>query len=153
VAKIVGDTITVTSVRGKGLVTRYYLDGEEVSERKYRRRHPARKEAPTLVTFKRQKSVALAVHPTQRGEATEDAAKKGVPTEFTPDGCPVFVSRDHRKKYMRAYGYFDRDAGYGDAAPLHHKGDRPPPSRIRELAQQLAARIRRRHDNKLAGRD
>jgi len=141
VAKIIGDQIIM-----RGGKTLYYLDGKQVSAKTYRRRHPARVEAPALVTFKKQKSIALAVHPSQRKEAIEDAVKRGVPTEFTPDGCPVFESRAHRKSYMRAYGFYDRDAGYGDAAPLYHKGDKAPPSRLRELAQKLADRINRRHD-------
>lgn len=66
---------------------------------------------------KKIKSFAMKVHHTQVGEATEDARKKGVPTEFTSEGCPVFEDRDHRNRYMKAYGHFDRDAGYGDAAP------------------------------------
>jgi hypothetical protein len=101
------------------------------------------------VRSKKVKSVALAVHPDQRGEATDDAAKRGVPTAFTDDGRPVFESREHRKKYMRAYGYYDRDAGYGDAAPQHHKGERAPDSKLKELARRLADKIRVRRDNRL----
>lgn len=96
-----------------------------------------------------QKSVALAVHPSQVREAVEDAQKKGVPTDFTPDGRPVFRDRDHRKRYHQAYGFFDRDAGYGDAAPRLHKGDKAPPSRLRELAKRLAHRIRLRRESRI----
>lgn len=94
---------------------------------------------------KRIKSIALAVHPDQVEEATKDAVARGVPTEFTADGRPILTDRNHRKQYMKAYGYFDRDAGYGDAQPQHHKGDTPPPSRLRELAKKYADRIRLRH--------
>lgn len=105
----------------------------------------------SLVRNKRQKSVALAVHPSQVQEAIDDARKKGVPTDFTPDGRPVFESRSHRKKYMTAYRFFDRDAGYGDAAPRYHRGKKAPPSRIKELARKLAHRIRTRHTASLRG--
>lgn len=61
------------------------------------------------------KSEALAVHPNQRKEATENARKQGVPTEFDKQGRPIFMDRAHRRAYCRAYGFYDRDAGYADA--------------------------------------
>lgn len=60
-------------------------------------------------------SDALAVHPKQVKEATDDAAKKGVPTDFDSLGRPLFRDRNHRKRYCQAYGFYDRDAGYSDA--------------------------------------
>lgn len=95
-----------------------------------------------------QKSVALAVHPSQAKEAAEDAAAKGVQTDFTESGEPVFRDRDHRKRYMQAYGFFDRDAGYGDQAPQQLKGRTPPPSRLRELARKFAGHIRVRRESR-----
>lgn len=92
------------------------------------------------------KSVALAVLPSQVKEATEDARKRGVPTDFTKDGRPIFNDRDHRSRYMKEYGYFDKDAGYGDVAPKNYKG-KPPPSRLREIAKRLAAQIRVRYSS------
>lgn len=86
------------------------------------------------------KSVALAVQPGQVAEAAADAAARGVPTDFTPEGEPILRDRDHKKRYLRAYGMYDRDAGYGDAAPLLHKGERAPPSRVRELAREMVRR-------------
>jgi hypothetical protein len=59
-------------------------------------------------------SDALAVHPDQVEEATQDAIAKGVPTEFLPDGRPILTSRSHRRDYLRAYGFHDRNGGYGD---------------------------------------
>jgi hypothetical protein len=91
------------------------------------------------------KSIAMAVHPDQVQEAAEMDVKLGVPTEYTEDGRPILRDRDHRRRFMQAHGLFDRDAGFGDAAPQHHKGDRPPPSRLRELARKYADRIRLRH--------
>ncbi len=63
------------------------------------------------------KSIALAVHPKQVKEAIESARKRGVPTDFTSDGRPVFTDRAHYNAYMRAYHFYNRDAGYSDAAP------------------------------------
>lgn len=59
-------------------------------------------------------SNALKVHPSQVQEAIENARQKGVPTDFTKDGRPLFTSRSHQKRYCKAYGYFNRDGGYGD---------------------------------------
>jgi len=61
------------------------------------------------------KSDAAGVHPSQIKEATENAAKKGVPTNFdSKTGQAIFESRGHRKKYLKAHGLRDRNAGYGD---------------------------------------
>jgi sugar/nucleoside kinase (ribokinase family) len=59
-------------------------------------------------------SIALGVHPAQVGDAVAEAKRKGVPTEFLPDGRPILRDRAHRRAYMKALGYFDRDAGYSD---------------------------------------
>lgn len=62
-------------------------------------------------------SYALGVNPDQRGEAYEHSKEIGVPTQFDRKGDAVFKSRKHRKDYCNAAGFYDRDAGYGDAAP------------------------------------
>lgn len=59
-------------------------------------------------------SDALAVHPTQVAEAVADAKKKGVPTSFEADGRPIITSRAHQKAYLKAYGFHNRDGGFGD---------------------------------------
>jgi hypothetical protein len=43
--------------------------------------------------------------------------RSGVPTEYTKHNEPILTSREHRKRYMKAMGMHDRDAGYGDRAP------------------------------------
>lgn len=60
------------------------------------------------------KSEAMGCHPSQVGEAMAEAAKRGVPTEFTATGEAIFTSKAHRKLYCESHGYFDRDASYGD---------------------------------------
>lgn len=60
-------------------------------------------------------SDALAVHPEQIPEAIEDARKKGISIDFDSLGRPLFRDRNHRKRYCRAYGIYDRDGGYSDA--------------------------------------
>lgn len=59
------------------------------------------------------KSVALAVHSSQVREAMEDAMKRGVPTMFTPSGRPILRDAAHRKAYLKAYGFHDRNSYNG----------------------------------------
>lgn len=107
----------------------YFIDGVEVTQEEFDARRPVVEEfsANALVGWKPIVSDALGVHPHQVNEAREDAMKKGVPTDFTPTGEPILRSREHRKAYMRAYGFYDRDAGYGDAQRGSFKGDKPDP--------------------------
>lgn len=113
----------------------YRIDGRKVSQPEYARemkkakRRQARYDAPASVLKKRpggwpMKSIALAVHPSQVKEATASAKAKGVPTSFTPDGRPIFTSRQHYRDYQRAYNFYNRDAGFGDAAPRVVGSDR-----------------------------
>jgi hypothetical protein len=62
-------------------------------------------------------SDAIGVGASQVGEAYEDSVKRGVPTQFTPDGQAIFLDRSHRRDYCRAYGFYDRNAGYSDPTP------------------------------------
>jgi len=70
----------------------------------------AQSKGACLVSFKPLASIALAVHKSQIKEATELAAKKGVPTDFTPDGRPVFTSSKHMRRYAIKHGF--RHHGY-----------------------------------------
>lgn len=111
-----GDRIVVTDK------VRFYLDGQEVTEKAYRKRYPA----PPDDRFELNGQTgdhpgwpmvagdSLGVHPKRRQEAIDDAAAKGVPTEFTPSGAPILRDRAHRRAYCRAYGFHDNDGGYGD---------------------------------------
>lgn len=102
---------------GSGAKTKYFIDGKEVTKRTFDRRFPDKPlgGSDSLVGWKPLASEALAVHPDQIPEAIEDARRKGVPVEFdAATGAPVFSCRTQRNAYLKAYGYFDRDAGYGD---------------------------------------
>lgn len=100
----------------------FYIDNREVTEAEFRAAFP---DAPVvevkgpLRTGKSWPLIsdALGVHPKQVAEAIESARAKGVPTEFTAKGQPIFTSRAHRTAYCRVYGFYDRNGGYGDAAP------------------------------------
>jgi hypothetical protein len=56
-----------------------------------------------------QPSLSMKVHPEQIPEAIEHARQHGVPTNFTPDGCPLIESRQHQKAYAKTRGFFNRD--------------------------------------------
>ena len=101
---------------GHGDNTRYYIDGKEVTRREFNLSFPDRPigNGSGLMGWKPLHSVALGVHPAQITEAVADAKAKGVPTEFDTEGDPVFTSRRHRKEYLKAYGFRDRNGGYGD---------------------------------------
>ena len=62
-------------------------------------------------------STAAGVSPDEVPEMMEFDKAHGVPTQYTPDGDPIFTSKGHRKKYCSAHGLYDRSAGYGDPAP------------------------------------
>ena len=64
---------------------------------------------------------ALGCLPKQRKQFMADAAKRGVPTEFNEEVDAVFRDKDHYNRYKKAYGVFDKNAGYGDISP-HHVG-------------------------------
>jgi hypothetical protein len=61
------------------------------------------------------KSDAAGVHPSQASEAYKHSVSVGVPTQFDPrTGQAIFTDRSHRKRYLAARGFIDRNAGYGD---------------------------------------
>ena len=62
-------------------------------------------------------SDALGCGVEQIKESEAYAAKAGVPTKFDKEGRAILTSPAHRKAYARLYGYFDRNAGYGDPVP------------------------------------
>jgi len=107
---------------GKIIGSKYYLDGREVSKGEFDREIPDKSlsdgdfGAATGRSTQSKLSDALAVHPDQVREASEDARMRGVPTEFHEDGRMVVRSRAHQKAYLKAYGsrWFNKDGGYGD---------------------------------------
>jgi hypothetical protein len=105
----------IRTIKGR---TVYEIDGMRVSRARFYRvfRPVSDAGAPgaSLLGWKPLSSEAAAVHPDQIEEAREDARRLGVPTEFDPEGRPIFTSRSHRRAYLRAYGFHDRDGGYGD---------------------------------------
>ena len=54
--------------------------------------------------------VASGVHPDQRQELSDFLAKRGVPTEVSKDGNPIYTSPQHRRKALKARGIHDRNS-------------------------------------------
>lgn len=96
----------------------YFIGETEVTREQFDARFPAKPLGEPLpaqtVGAWPMASEAMGVHPSQVEEATADAKKKGVTTEFDKIGRPVFTSRAHRKAYLAAYGVHDKRGGYGD---------------------------------------
>lgn len=64
-------------------------------------------------------SDAAGGHPDDRARMTQEAIDAGVPTEINHNGNPVFRTPIHRKKYLRAFNMYDRNASYGDPEPVN----------------------------------
>lgn len=64
-------------------------------------------------------SEAMGCHPSQVAEYRQRASSLGVPTEIKNDGTVVLRDRAHEKKFMKAFGFYHQNAGYGDVAPTY----------------------------------
>ena len=54
--------------------------------------------------------VASGVNADQASELSDHLAKKGVPTEVTSDGDPIYRNAAHRRKALKARGIIDRNS-------------------------------------------
>tara|TARA_Y100000592_G_scaffold73747_1_gene114889 strand:- start:590 stop:952 length:363 start_codon:yes stop_codon:yes gene_type:complete len=59
-------------------------------------------------------SESAACHPSDIPAYQAHAAKHGAPTNFDHAGRPMFTSRSHRAKFLKAFNLNDRNGGYGD---------------------------------------
>lgn len=108
--ELIEKTMTVAEMTALGST---FLDGEtgEVLTRDIVAEHQDVAHAPGNWPMT---SESAAVHPDQIGEAIAVDKRKGVPTEYTSDGSPIFTSRDHRRRYCEAHGFYDKSGGYSD---------------------------------------
>jgi hypothetical protein len=53
---------------------------------------------------------ASGVNAAQAGQLREFLNRKGVPTEVTRDGDPIYRNAQHRRKALKARGLFDRSS-------------------------------------------
>lgn len=81
-------------------------EGNEVAKRSFqaeRASAPATKGWPI-------ECYASGVHPSQAGELRDHLAKRGVPTEVTRNGDPIYRDAAHRRKALKARGIVDRSS-------------------------------------------
>jgi hypothetical protein len=64
-----------------------------------------------------QVSTAFGIPPEDIAKAKDAAKRDGFDIDFTPEGNAIFRDRAHRKRACGLFGYYDRNAGYGDATP------------------------------------
>jgi hypothetical protein len=87
----------------------HYLNGAILSAEEYFAVHPVEgdggKRASSFVAFKPMTSLALKVHPSQVEEAREFARRKGVPTDYQPDGRPVITSSRQFRRLAAIQGF------------------------------------------------
>lgn len=60
--------------------------------------------------FKPIVSESMGCHPDQRDGMIAECKRAGVPTEYTADGCPVLTSQAHKRAFMGAFGYHEKNA-------------------------------------------
>lgn len=114
--------IHMTSVRDENYdlvgVTRYYLEGKEVTEDEYYAVFPRPTPGCPMSTNAWAHpllSDALAVHPSQVAEANERNRRRGCSVTYREDdGRAIIPDRGERKKLLKIEQMHDRDGGYGD---------------------------------------
>lgn len=98
-------------------VVEYFIDNRPVSEADFLAAFPDHEDlGAAAITGTRGwplASDAAAVHPRQIEKAKEIDRRKGVPTEYTPSGRPVFTDRGHRRRYLKAHNLIDRSSFTG----------------------------------------
>ncbi len=109
-----------------GRVNKYFADDREVSRKELDRIFPNRiadlllagksPDGHRSACWPQTGSDALAVHPKQINEASQLARDRGVNTEFTSEGQPIFSSAGHRRAYCQKVEtrVVDRNGGYSD---------------------------------------
>ena len=107
-------TGVIRRIKGKDC---YFLDGKQVTKVEFDKaldlpleRKPITKQCKRGYPIK---SNVFATTSKGVKKAMAEAAKRGVPTEFTPDGTCVLRDAAHRKAYMKAFGYHDRNSFNG----------------------------------------
>lgn len=117
-------TGTITKSRrlgddGEWIITEhYFLDGQPVTKREYRKAIPEKEGVPMFATAINDaqplRSDALAVHPDQIPDAIARNKKHGLTgMRYDRRGRPVFTDRGQRKKLMKIEGAHDRNSYYG----------------------------------------
>lgn len=100
--------------------TVYRINGEVVSRAKFlKKRGTFGKPAVSRAWEKPMACEALAVDPLEVKFERQLDAEQGLNVQYNRDGAPIFTSRSERNAYVRAKGFYDRNAGYGDVCPVN----------------------------------
>lgn len=112
----------------------YYIAGKEVSQEEFEAVYPPLNPTGKIGMFMTPStcswpytSLSVGCHPIDREKFMAAAKAEGVPTDYTPDGHAVFTSREHQRRFARAFGLRNDDenwSGGGDKRP-----PRPPKKR------------------------
>jgi hypothetical protein len=109
-----------------GRKNRYFADEREVTREEFDRLFPTRikdllssgraPDGHRSSCWPQKGSDALCVQPQQIAEAHQLARDRGVSTEFTREGQPIFTSQRHRRDYCQKVEtrVVDRNGSYGD---------------------------------------
>ncbi len=104
----------IRKIKGKEC---YFLDGKQVTKAVFDKtmdlpldRKPVNKRCKRGYPIK---SVACAVISKNAKKAEAEAAKRGVPTEYTKGGRPILRDAQHRKQFLKAFGLHDRNSYNG----------------------------------------
>lgn len=62
-------------------------------------------------------STAMGVHPEEVKHRMKFDSDMGVPTVYNDEGDPIMRNKTHRRKFCRAHGVHDRNAGHSDPVP------------------------------------
>jgi hypothetical protein len=104
-------------IRGSGDKAVYLIDGREVTKAEFDLAFPDKPlgapggHSPGAWPLA---SDALAVHPRQIPEAMERDRKRGIASEYLPDGRMVLRDRGQRRDVLRSLQFHDNQGGYGD---------------------------------------
>jgi hypothetical protein len=82
------------------------LDGGAVANRSYRAERP---NVPCEKGWPLE-CIASGVHPDQAQELRDHLRGRGVPTEVSRDGNPIYRNAQHRKRALKARGLYDRNS-------------------------------------------
>lgn len=111
-----------------GQPRQYFIDGVECTEAEFNKRFPPKPiSAGNLPNVNMETSAswprlsdALGVGKGQKAKAEEVFRKKGVPTEFVPDGAGGYsakiLNNAHQIKVLKALGMHNKDGGYQQTA-------------------------------------
>lgn len=124
--------------------THYFLDRKEVSEKRYRKRHPLPKGEGVFMTASAKAwprwSDSVGCHPADAQAFMDNAARLGVPTVFSKkDGRVQFTSRDHQRRYCQAIGKVNFDDNWSGKGPV----EPPPPPKKRPKFGKLNQHVSR----------